>query len=176
MSKHFDIAVLGAGPGGYVAALKAAQMGATVAIVEQGHLGGTCLNVGCIPSKALLASAELLHSIRGASTMGVKVAGDVTFDWPTIQARKDKVLQTLRGGIKSLFGARKVTLFQGRAKLNGPGKVVVESKTGKRNSPPARSSSPRAPSRRGSPAGPPTPNASAPATNRSTGRPCPPAS
>ena len=131
MSKHFDIAVLGAGPGGYVAALKAAQMGATVAIVEQGHLGGTCLNVGCIPSKALLASAELLHSIRGASTMGVKVAGDVTFDWPTIQARKDKVLQTLRGGIKSLFGARKVTLFQGRAKLNGPGKVVVESKNGK---------------------------------------------
>lgn len=130
MSKHFDIAVLGAGPGGYVAALKAAQMGATVAIVEQGHIGGTCLNVGCIPSKALLASAELIHSIHNASAMGVKVSGEVTFDWPAIQARKDKVLNTLRGGIKSLFSARKVTLFQGRAKLNGPGKVVVESKAG----------------------------------------------
>ena len=111
MSKNFDIAVLGAGPGGYVAALKAAQLGASVAIIEQGYLGGTCLNVGCIPSKALLASAELLHSIKGAATMGVKVSGEVTFDWPVIQTRKDKVLATLRSGIKSLFAARKVTLF-----------------------------------------------------------------
>ncbi len=130
MSKNFDIAVLGAGPGGYVAALKAAQLGASVAIIEQGYLGGTCLNVGCIPSKALLASAELLHSIKGAATMGVKVSGEVTFDWPVIQTRKDKVLATLRSGIKSLFAARKVTLFQGRAKLNGPGKISIESKTG----------------------------------------------
>lgn len=130
MSKHFDIVVLGAGPGGYIAALKAAQMGASVAIVEQGHLGGTCLNVGCIPSKALLASAELIHAIRGAGTLGVKVAGDVIFDWPAIQARKDKVLQTMRGGIKSLLAARKVTLLQGRGKLNGPGKITVATKTG----------------------------------------------
>jgi len=130
MSKHFDIVILGAGPGGYVAALKAAQMGASVAIVEQGHIGGTCLNVGCIPSKALLASAELIHSIQGAGSMGVKVAGEVTFDWPAIQARKDKVLQTLRGGIKSLFSARTVTLIQGRGKLSGSGKVVVDSKAG----------------------------------------------
>ena len=130
MSKHFEIAVLGAGPGGYVAALKAAQMGASVAIVEQGFLGGTCLNVGGIPSKALLASAELLHTIKEASTLGVKVSGEVTFDWPTIQTRKDKVINTLRGGIKSLLAARKATLFQGHARLNGPGKVTVESKTG----------------------------------------------
>jgi dihydrolipoamide dehydrogenase len=130
MSKHFDIAVLGAGPGGYVAALKAAQMGASVAVVEQGHLGGTCLNVGCIPSKALLASAEVLHTIRGAGAYGVKVAGDATFDWPAIQARKDKVLAGLRSGIKSLLAARKVQLFQGRATLNGPGKVVVQGAAG----------------------------------------------
>ncbi|MEI7881617.1 MAG: dihydrolipoyl dehydrogenase [bacterium] len=130
MSNKYDIIFLGAGPGGYIAALKAAQMGASVAIVEQGYLGGTCLNVGCIPSKALLASAELIHSIRGAASMGVKVSGDVTFDWPAIQARKDKVLQTLRGGIKSLFASRKVTLIQGRGKLNGPGKVTVETKAG----------------------------------------------
>lgn len=130
MSRHYDIVVLGAGPGGYVAALKGAQLGASVAIVEQGHLGGTCLNAGCIPSKALLASAELIHAIRGANTMGVKVAGEVTFDWTAIQARKDKVLQTMRGGIKSLFAARKVTLLQGRGQLQGPGKITVATKAG----------------------------------------------
>lgn len=130
MSKHFDIAVLGAGPGGYVAALKAAQMGASVAIVEQGPLGGTCLNAGCIPSKALLASAELLYGIKHAAPLGIKVTGEVTFDWPAIQARKDKVLNTLRGGIKSLLAARKAVLFQGRAKLNGPGKITVTGKAG----------------------------------------------
>ncbi len=130
MSKHFDIAVIGAGPGGYVAALKAAQVGASVAIVEQGLLGGTCLNVGCIPSKALLASAELIHSIQDGATMGVKVSGEVTFDWQAIQTRKDKVLQTLRNGINALLVARKATYFQGRAKLNGPGKVNVETQAG----------------------------------------------
>ena len=130
MSKHFDIIVIGAGPGGYVAALKAAQLGASVAIVEQGLLGGTCLNVGCIPSKALLASAELIHAIRGAEAMGVMVPGDVTFDWPAIQTRKDNVLKTLRGGIKSLLAARKVTLFQGRARLGGPGKITITSPSG----------------------------------------------
>ena len=131
MSKHFDIVVIGAGPGGYVAALKAAQMGATTALIEQGHLGGTCLNVGCIPSKALLASAELLHTIKGASALGVKVAGEVSFDWSAIQGRKDKVLTTLRGGIKSLLAARKVTVLQGRGRLNGTGRIIVEGKSGK---------------------------------------------
>ncbi len=130
MSQHFDIIILGGGPGGYVAALKAGQMGATTALVEQGHLGGTCLNVGCIPSKALLASADLLHSIRGASSLGVSVTGPVGFDWSTIQTRKDKVLQGLRGGIKSLLGARKVTLFQGRGSFAEPGRVAIQSPSG----------------------------------------------
>ena len=75
MSQHFDITVVGAGPGGYVAALKAGQLGAKVAIIEKHHLGGTCLNYGCIPSKALLASAELLHHIRHAAEMGIDLAG-----------------------------------------------------------------------------------------------------
>jgi dihydrolipoamide dehydrogenase len=122
--------IVGAGPGGYVAALKAGQLGASVAVVENGPLGGACLNVGCIPSKALLASAELLHKIHGAAAMGVEVAGPVTFNWPKIQTRKDKVIATLRGGIKSLFAGRKVTLFQGRAVLAGPGKVAVTGKDG----------------------------------------------
>lgn len=125
MSKHFEVAVLGGGPGGYVAALKAAQLGANVALVEKGLLGGTCLNVGCIPSKAILASAELIEHIRHAGDMGVEVAGNITANWDKIQARKDKILQTLRGGIKSLLGARKVTIYNGFAALNGPGKIAV---------------------------------------------------
>ncbi len=124
MAEHFTIAILGSGPGGYVAALKAGQMGARVAVIEKSHLGGTCLNNGCIPSKTLLASAELLHHVSRAAELGVE-AKQVSFSWEKIQARKDEVLKTLRGGIKALFGARKVVLYQGHAALDGPGKVVV---------------------------------------------------
>ncbi|MDY6913543.1 MAG: dihydrolipoyl dehydrogenase, partial [Planctomycetota bacterium] len=106
-------------------ALKAAQLGAKVAVVEKAHLGGTCLNHGCIPSKALLASAELLHRIRRASDLGVEVAAEASFDWPAIQKRKDKTLQTLRGGIKALFAGRGVTVFQGRAVMRGAAKVSI---------------------------------------------------
>ncbi|MGA2232353.1 MAG: dihydrolipoyl dehydrogenase [Tepidisphaeraceae bacterium] len=130
MSKHFDVAVLGAGPGGYVAALKAAQLGASVAIVEKSHLGGTCLNVGCIPSKALLASAELVHHIHHASEMGVDVAGPVVVNWAKIQSRKDTIIQNLRNGIKGLLAARKVTAYQGQAVLNGPGKINITKNDG----------------------------------------------
>jgi len=132
MSEPFDIIVIGSGPGGYIAALKGAQLGAKVAVVEQGLLGGTCLNVGCIPSKALLASAELLHRIGRASELGVTVSGTVGFDWAKIQARKDKVLSALRGGVKGLFDSRKVTLVRGRGRLAGKGKVAVASDTGTR--------------------------------------------
>ncbi|MFA5864816.1 MAG: dihydrolipoyl dehydrogenase [Phycisphaerae bacterium] len=125
MSQHFNIAVLGSGPGGYVAALKAGQMGASVAIIEKENLGGTCLNNGCIPSKALLASAELLHHIRHAGDLGVEVGGEVGFSWEKIQARKDKILATLRTGIKGLLGARKVKIFEGQGVLNGVGKIAI---------------------------------------------------
>ena len=126
MSKHFNIAVLGAGPGGYVAALKAAQLGASVAIVEKAHLGGTCLNVGCIPSKALLASAELMHHIQHAGELGIDLpAAAAVVNWTKIQTRKDKIIQTLRNGIKGLLTARKGTIFQGQAVLNGAGKISV---------------------------------------------------
>jgi dihydrolipoamide dehydrogenase len=125
MSNQFDIAVLGAGPGGYVAALKAGQSGAKVALIEKSHLGGTCLNNGCIPSKALLASAELLHHIHHAAELGIDLNGSAAANWTKIQARKDKIIQTLRGGIKGLLGARKVSIFQGQAVLNGPGKINI---------------------------------------------------
>ena len=127
---QYDIAVIGAGPGGYVAALKAAQMGAKTAVIEKHYLGGTCLNYGCIPSKALLASAELMHKINNASSYGVTV-GAPSFDWTAIQKRKDKVLTKLRGGIKGLFGARKVTLYTGSAQFDGPGKLTVTDPQGK---------------------------------------------
>jgi len=125
MSRHYQIAVIGSGPGGYVAALKAGQLGATTAIVEKALLGGTCLNNGCIPSKALLASAELMYHIHHAAEMGISVPSGSSVDWPKVQARKDKILNTLRGGIKSLLAGRKVTLYQGTAALDGPGRVVV---------------------------------------------------
>lgn len=124
MSEQFDITVIGAGPGGYIAALKAAQMGAKVAVIEKHYLGGTCLNYGCIPSKALLASAELLHEIRESKDLGIKVDG-VEFDWSKIQKRKDKVLKKLRSGVKGLFGARNVKLIKGSAKITAPGKITV---------------------------------------------------
>lgn len=130
MSEHYQIAVIGAGPGGYIAALKAAQMGAKTAIVEKHHLGGTCLNYGCIPSKALLASSELIHRLEAGSSLGINVNGPVSYDWPAIQKRKDKVISKLRGGIKGLFGARNVTLYAGKAVLDGPSKINVVDEKG----------------------------------------------
>ncbi len=125
MAEHFTVAVIGAGPGGYVAALKAAQLGAKTAVIEKHLLGGTCLNYGCIPSKALLASAERLYKIRHSESLGVQVSGSVGFDWPAIQKRKDKVLAKLRGGIKGLLAARQVRLFEGTAVLDGLGKIRI---------------------------------------------------
>ena len=130
MAEHYQLLVIGAGPGGYVAALKAAQLGANVAVVEKHHLGGTCLNYGCIPSKTLLSSAEMLHSVRQADKWGVKVGGDIGFDWSAITAHKDKTIRQLRGGIASLLKGRAVTQVAGKARFEGPGRVVVTAADG----------------------------------------------
>jgi dihydrolipoamide dehydrogenase len=127
---NFDILVIGAGPGGYVAALKAAQRGARTAVVEQHHLGGTCLNYGCIPSKALLSSAEMLHSVQNARKWGVTVNGEIGFDWQEITQHKNKILRQLRGGIAGLFKGRGIAQLSGRARFEGPGRVVVTSGDG----------------------------------------------
>ena len=127
---HFDLFVIGAGPGGYVAALKAAQLGARTAVVEQGHLGGTCLNFGCIPTKALLSSAEMLHSVQNAAKWGVTVNGEIGFDWQEITKHKSKTLRQLRGGIASLFKGRNVAHLAGRASFDAPGRVLVTPKDG----------------------------------------------
>ena len=131
MSQHFDLLVVGAGPGGYVAALKGAQLGASVGIIENHHLGGTCLNYGCIPSKALLASAEMLHNVRGSEKWGVKLTGEVGFDWKKIATHKDRTIRQLRGGIASLLKGRSVKHLQGLGAMAAPGRVVVKDEDGK---------------------------------------------
>ncbi len=130
MSNHYHLLVIGAGPGGYVAALKAAQLGARAAVIEKHHLGGTCLNYGCIPSKALLSSAEMLHNVQQADKWGVRVTGPIGFDWASITDHKDKTIRQLRGGIAKLFKGRGVTHLQGSARFEGPGSVIVTSGDG----------------------------------------------
>lgn len=121
----FDIIVIGGGPGGYVAAIRAAQLGIKTALVEREHLGGICLNWGCIPTKALLRSAEIFEGIKHAANYGLSVKGQ-DFDLPGIVERSRKISAQLNGGVGHLLKKNKVTVFDGAAKLNGPGKVKVE--------------------------------------------------
>ncbi|MBI4335944.1 MAG: dihydrolipoyl dehydrogenase [Candidatus Omnitrophica bacterium] len=115
---RFDVAILGAGPGGYVAAIYLARSGKRVAVVEKDQLGGTCLNRGCIPTKALLSSVEVLSQIKEGASFGIDVASfKVNFE--RINSRKDEIVKRLRQGIDTLFKARKVTLFNGAGKLGG---------------------------------------------------------
>lgn len=121
----YDIAVIGGGPGGYVAAIRAAQLGAKVCLVEQGTLGGTCLNRGCIPTKALLASSNLLEQIGRAYDYGLAVQG-VTAGLPQIMERKAAVVAQLVQGIEGLLVRNKVTVIRGRGRLEGARRVAVE--------------------------------------------------
>ncbi len=96
------IVIIGGGPGGYVAAIRAAQLGAETHLVEQENLGGTCLNVGCIPTKALLHTAELYHAVRFGERMGLK-GESVSLDWPALMNRKKSVVRRLVGGVAGLL-------------------------------------------------------------------------
>ncbi len=127
--KNFDLVVIGGGPGGYVAAIRAAQLGLKTALVESEHLGGICLNWGCIPTKALLRSAEIYSLINHADEFGIKVKG-VEIDFKKIIERSRGVAKQLSGGIGHLMKKNKVTVFDGFGKLLGGGKVEV-SKDGK---------------------------------------------
>jgi dihydrolipoamide dehydrogenase len=130
VSQH-DLVVIGAGPGGYVAAIRAAQLGLNVACIEkEAALGGTCLRIGCIPSKALLESSHLYwETTKSLKAHGIKV-GSVEFDLSTMMKRKESVVRGLTGGINSLFKKNNVTRYQGHGRIAGPGKVVVESESG----------------------------------------------
>ncbi len=107
--------------GGYVAALRAATLGADVTLIEKENLGGTCLNWGCIPSKIMKYTAEMLHKTRHASDFGIKLDGPVLPDMAGLMARKDKILASQRAGIDGLLKARKITIIKGCATITGQG-------------------------------------------------------
>ena len=128
-SQSFDVVVIGAGPGGYVAAIRASQLGLKVAIVERESLGGICLNWGCIPTKALLRSAEVFHLMHRAKEFGLSVTG-AAFDLDAVVARSRGVARQLSGGIGHLMKKNKVTVFMGAASLPKPGVVAVKTDKG----------------------------------------------
>ena len=129
MAQTFDVIVIGAGPGGYVAAIRAAQLGQKVAIVEREHLGGICLNWGCIPTKALLRSAEVFHLMHRAKDFGLKADG-ISYDLDAVVARSRGVAKQLSGGIGHLMKKNKITVFMGAATLPKPGLVSVKADKG----------------------------------------------
>jgi dihydrolipoamide dehydrogenase len=129
MAESYDVVVIGSGPGGYAAAIRCAQKGASAAVVEKDLVGGTCLNCGCIPSKTLLASAHTLLMFKHATLMGIDVAAP-NANWPKIQARKDAIVAAFRKGVTGLIGSHKVKIIPGRAVVKAPGRIKVESESG----------------------------------------------
>ncbi|ANE48047.1 dihydrolipoamide dehydrogenase [Paenibacillus swuensis] len=132
MTKTYDLVILGGGTGGYVAAIRAAQLGKTVAIVEKDKLGGTCLHRGCIPSKALLRSAEVYATVRKGNEYGVKVTG-AELDFARVQERKEGIVNQLHKGVQYLMSKNKIDIIRGKGRVIGPsifspksGAVAVE--------------------------------------------------
>ena len=123
-ARTFDCVVIGAGPGGYVAAIRAAQLGMSTAVVERDSVGGRCLNVACIPAKAVLRSADVLSEVREAGDFGIRV-GEPTVDFAAVMERRDKVVLTLTGGVSGLFKKNKIELLAGSATLTEAGTVRV---------------------------------------------------
>jgi dihydrolipoamide dehydrogenase len=124
MPETYDLIVLGSGPGGYVAAIRAAQLGLKTAIVERAELGGVCLNWGCIPTKALLRSADVLHQMKHADSFGLS-AGKVGFDLAKVVARSRDVAAQMNRGVTGLMKRNKIAVHAGEGKLTGPGKLTV---------------------------------------------------
>lgn len=125
----YQVVVLGGGPGGYVAAIRAAQCGLKVALVEKDALGGTCLNRGCIPTKALLRSAEVYETVKKAKEFGIDT-GSATIDIKAIFARKDRIVKQLVGGIKGLMQANKIEVYAGVGKVLNPNTIEIAQKEG----------------------------------------------
>jgi dihydrolipoamide dehydrogenase len=129
MAERFDVVVIGSGPGGYSAAIRCAQKGESVAVVEKAEIGGTCLNRGCIPSKALLASAEVLLQARNAAAMGVDIPS-ASPNWAKMQQRKDAIVAGFRKGLTGLIQANRIKVFTGRGVVTSANNITVESATG----------------------------------------------
>jgi dihydrolipoamide dehydrogenase len=128
MAEAYDVIVIGGGPGGYVAAIRAAQLGRRTAVVERDTPGGRCLNYACIPAKTVLHSAELYDHASNGGDLGVKAEG-VSIDWKALGARRAKVSETLASGVKMLWDKNKVDLIEGEATLNADGNVEVGGQT-----------------------------------------------
>ena len=128
-STSYDVAVIGAGPGGYVAAIRAAQLGLKTVVIEREHLGGICLNWGCIPTKALLRSSEIFHLMHRAKEFGLKADG-IGYDLDAVVARSRGVAKQLSGGVGFLMKKNKIAVVMGEAKLAGKGKIAVRTDKG----------------------------------------------
>ena len=120
----YDCVVIGSGPGGYVAAIRAAQLGMKTAVIEKDQVGGRCLNVACIPAKAILRVADVLTEVREASDFGITVA-EPQVEWPGVLARREKVVKTLTGGVSGLFKKNGIELIEGEGALAGGGAVTA---------------------------------------------------
>ncbi len=129
MTQTFDMVVIGSGPGGYVSAIRGAQLGLKVAVIEREHLGGICLNWGCIPTKALLRSAEVFHLMERAKEFGLS-ADKIGYDLSAVVARSRGVAKQLAGGVGHLLKKNKVTVIMGEASLTAPGKISVKTDKG----------------------------------------------
>ena len=124
MPEGFDVAVLGGGSGGYVAAIRAAQLGLRTALIERDKVGGTCLHRGCIPTKSLLQTAFLLDAARQGERLGVRT-GDVALDFGAASRRKQEVVDQLHKGVEGLLRKNRVTVVAGSGRLEGRGRVAV---------------------------------------------------
>src|SRR6478609_1343453 len=122
MADSFDVIVIGGGPGGYVAAIRAAQLGKKTAVVERDKAGGRCLNYACIPAKTILRTAEIYTEAREGAELGV-VAKDVSLDWDAVGKRREAVSESLSGGVKMLWDKNKVTVIEGEGSLTAEGNV-----------------------------------------------------
>ena len=139
MTQEYDLVILGGGTGGYVAAIRASQLGLKTAIVEKGKLGGTCLHKGCIPSKALLRSAEVFATTKHSEEFGV-ITGDVSFNFGKVQERKNKIVDQLHKGVLHLMKQGKIDIYEGLGRILGPsifspmpGTISVEMNNGEEN-------------------------------------------
>jgi len=125
MAEKFDVAVIGSGPGGYAVAIRCAQKGGKVAIIEKGDIGGVCLNCGCIPSKTLLASAHIFNLAKNAGSMGIDI-DNPRVNWPKVQSRKETVVAGFRKGLAGLIASNKIKIFQGAGIVTAKNKVAVQ--------------------------------------------------